>query len=199
MVREFHTPSRVFCEHRRSVDIQDSRVSGTCIPIGTGARGVFRLLWGARMPDETSDESETESMQSMEYETTPMAVAYALLEQTFREDMTADSADAAHHVSGGAMQRLASCMGHCDVKSAVRVVEEDVTTRLQSKLPLLFVYDVVRCDEDFDSLRFVLDAERPPLSSATDFETKYKITPKLTFKLRTSRSHTEVNWWAGRY
>ena len=71
-------------------------------------------------------------------------------------------------------------------------------TDVLGKKKVLFVYDLVANDSDFDTLRFTLDAVRPPRSSAL-FEKLYGLPRFLQFEKSARRAPESVDMWAGIY
>ena len=63
---------------------------------------------------------------------------------------------------------------------------------------VLFVYNIVANDADFDTLRFTLDAVRPPRSSAL-FEKLYGLPRFLQFEQSARRAPESVDMLAGIY
>ena len=97
------------------------------------------------------------------------------------------------------MERLTSNMNRNDVAAASDAAR--VYTHLHRRLgkKVLFVYDLVANDSDFDTcLRFTLDAVRPPRSSAL-FEKLYGLPRFLQFEKSAQRAPESVDMWAGIY
>ena len=63
---------------------------------------------------------------------------------------------------------------------------------------LLFVYDLIGRDSNFDSLRFVMDAVRPPKTSA-NFEKDFGLPRYLTFEKHSERPRDPIDFWSGIY
>ena len=97
------------------------------------------------------------------------------------------------------MERLTSHMNRNDVAAASDAAR--VYTHLHRRLgkKVLFVYDLVAAnDSDFDTLRFTLDAVRPPRSSAL-FEKLYGLPRYLKFEKSSRRAPASVDMWEGIY
>ena len=116
-----------------------------------------------------------------------------LLEMTSRQSLVADEespqTDDAWWV-GGAMPRLAESMG--DVALATRIAHD--YSGWQSHGPILFVYDIVKCDSPFRHLRYVLDAGRPPLQehlADEHFLIEFSIPRRLSFIPRAPRQKND--------
>ena len=100
--------------------------------------------------------------------------------------------------AGGLMERLSSHLDRNDSAGAVRAAREHTHLHKRAGKKLLFVYDLVASDSGFDTLKYVLDAVRPPFTSAT-FEQIYGIPRYLQFERRSERANESVDVWAGIY
>ena len=96
------------------------------------------------------------------------------------------------------MERLTKHMNRNDPVSAAHAVSEHVYFQKRVGKRILFVYDVISCDADFSSLRFVLDAVRPPETNAR-FEQIYGIPRYLKFDRVSERASVPVDFWHGVY
>ena len=200
-IRDIDTPEIVFCERHSRVSANDARVTGTCVPMCTGTKGEYQLLWGVGA--ERGGEPETAEGEGDE-STTPLARVYELLEHHFRHEMDAcsDSQDGEDSWwTGGAMQRLASAMANVEGYAAVSVANDYQASRLQANESILFVYDFATCETGFDALRFVCDAGRKPLKplGAEAFEETFGLPRELQFVPRRAREKWTQDWWAGVY
>ena len=149
-------------------------------------------MYGAGDVDDDSEGSQDED--DVGYETTPMAAVYALLEKHLQID---DSQEDAWH-AGGLMERLTKHMNRNDHISAAHAVSEHTYFQKRVGKPLLFVYDVISSDAEFSSLRFTVDAVRPPDTSAK-FEKLYGIPRLLKFEMASDRPSVPVDFWCGIY
>ena len=150
------------------------------------------LLWGADAGDSDSDDDDDTLSE------TPRASVYALLEKHFSlgldgTDETPQNSDAMY--PGGAMEKCrASIRG--SRAGAINNLRATLVSRLATSKPLLYVYDFCSCRCDFDSLRFVRDAARPPLKADVKyFKLVYGLPAKLEFTRRV-RSPFSSDWWA---
>jgi len=200
-VRAVETPELQFCDHCNLHSAEDARMSGACVPVGGGSRGKYMLLWGASI-----QEIEESDMDNKEYEQTPLAHAYALLDKHFRHELeTSDETpqnDDAMWI-GGAMYRLAGAMAKRDPCSvATQLATEHQACRINSSESLLFVYDFCMCNSLFESLRFVRNAGRPPLKTNLDdehFMKIYGLQAKLSFEPHRLHEPVTMDWWEDVY
>ena len=106
-------------------------------------------------------------------------------------------------LSGGALRRLTQAMAQRHISRAFKMVTQTQASRLHSQMPLLFVYDFVTCEASFDTLRFVRDAGRPPLTSVLcekHFVEVFGLPRKLSFdKQHRYASRSPTKWWEGVY
>ena len=96
------------------------------------------------------------------------------------------------------MERLTSHMNRNDDAAASDAAREHTQLHRRLGKKVLFVYDLVANDADFDTLRFTLDAVRPPRSSAL-FEKLYGLPRFLQFEKSARRAPESVDMWAGIY
>ena len=89
-------------------------------------------------------------------------------------------------------------MNKNDVSAANGTARDYASFRRRLGKKILFVYDLVGCDSAFDSLRFVIDAVRPPQTGA-HFENEYGIPRYLTFEKHSDRPQVPVDFWHGIY
>ena len=96
------------------------------------------------------------------------------------------------------MERLTKHMNRNDHVNALHAVSEHAYFQKRVGKRILFVYDVISCDADFSSLRFVVDAVRPPETNAR-FEQLYGIPRLLKFERAIDRPSVPVDFWRGIY
>ena len=96
------------------------------------------------------------------------------------------------------MERLTKYMNKNDPGRATGAARDYAGFHRRIGKKLLFVYDLVGCDSTFDSLRFVLDAVRPPQTSAT-FEKDFNLPRYLKFERHSERQPVAVDFWCGIY
>ena len=161
--------------------------------VSTGLKDEYTLLWGAGDLDDDSEGSNDED--EVGYETTPLAAIYALLEKHLQID---DSHGDDCWFAGGLMERLTKHMNRNDHVSAAHAMSEHTYFQKRVGKRILFVYDLVGCESDFGSLRFVIDAVRPPETSVK-FEQLYGIPRQLTFERVVDRPSGPVDFWRGIY
>ena len=192
-LRHVDVPSVWMCPEHRYLNAEDARKSGACVAVSTSNREEYTLLLGAG--DSESDTEGSQDEDDTGYETAPIASVYQLLEQYLAMDQS-QGLDCRY--AGGLMERLSSHMDRNDSTGAARAAREH--TRLHQRLgkKLLFVYDLVASDSDFDTLKYVLDAVRPPYTCAA-FEHVYGIPRYLQFERRSERAIESVDIWAGIY
>ena len=161
--------------------------------VSTGLKDEYTLLWGAGDLDDDSEGSNDED--EVGYETTPLAAIYALLEKHLQID---DSQGEDAWFAGGLMERLTKHMNRNDHANALHAVSEHTYFLKRVGKRILFVYDVISVDADFNTLRFVLDAVRPPETNAR-FEQLYGIPRLLKFERAVDRPYVPVDFWRGIY
>jgi hypothetical protein len=171
-------------------------LTATCLPL-VCENGHYVLLWGA-----DADESEDEEDDTGGVSETPRASVYALLEQHFASELesgtdeTPQNSDAMY--PGGAMEQCRTSM-RGSKSGTYNKLRATMVSRLVKRRPLLYVYDLCSCRTEFDQLRFVVDAARPPLRAAVaDFKSAYGLSQKLEFTRR-SRARYASDWWASVY
>ena len=96
------------------------------------------------------------------------------------------------------MQWITQFMNKNDVTAASGAARDYTTFQKRGAKKLHFVYDLIGCDSAFDSLRFVLDAVRPPKTSA-HFEKDFNLPRFLTFEKHSERQPVAVDFWCGIY
>ena len=96
------------------------------------------------------------------------------------------------------MARLTKYMNKNDPGRATGVARDHAGLHRRLGKKLLFVYDLVGCDSTFDSLRFVIDAARPPQTSA-NFDKDFGIPRYLTFEKHSDRPPVDTDFWHGIY
>ena len=96
------------------------------------------------------------------------------------------------------MERLTKHMNRNDHANALHAVSEHTYYQKRVGKRILFVYDVISVDADFNTLRFVLDAVRPPETNAR-FEQLYGIPRLLKFERAVDRPYVPVDFWRGIY
>ena len=192
-------PSIRFCEKRSRIDALPAKVTGTCVPL-VCENGHYMLLWGADVNNSDSDDDDDDDDDAISE--TPRASVYALLEKHFAlgldgTDETPQNSDAMY--PSGAMEKCKTSMQGSNT-SVLNNLKATLVSRLASSKPLLYVYDFCSCRCDFDSLRFVRDAARPPLKAADvkDFKSVYGLPAKLEFTRRV-RAPFSCDWCASVY
>ena len=89
-------------------------------------------------------------------------------------------------------------MNKNDFSAASGAVREYTSFQKRGAKKLHFVYDLIGCDSTFDSLRFVIDAVRPPQTSA-NFEKEFGLPRALTFEKHSERPPVQIDFWYGIY
>ena len=195
IAREVSLPSIRFCEKHSRIDALPAKATGTCVPLVI-ENGHYMLLWGADADTSDSDSDHEDTLSE-----TPRASVYALLEKHFAlgldgTDETPQNNDAMY--PGGAMEKCKASI-RASRAGAINNLRASLVSRLAANRPLLYVYDFCSCHTDFDSLRFVRDAARPPLKAdVKDFKLVYGLPAKLEFTRRV-RSPFSCDWWASVY
>ena len=96
------------------------------------------------------------------------------------------------------MERLSNHMSRNDSAGASLAARAHAGFHTHAGNKLLFVYEVVAVDSEFTSLRFVLDAVRPPFTSAA-IEKVYGLPRYLQFERSSERAAESVDIWSGIY
>ena len=96
------------------------------------------------------------------------------------------------------MERLTSHMNRNDSTAASHAARDHTQLHKRAGKKLLFVYDLVGHESDFDALRFTLSAVIPPNSTAL-FEKLYGLPRSLNFEKSSRRAPESVDMWAGIY
>ena len=192
-LRHVDVPSVWMCPEHGCLNADDARKSGACVAVPTGIRDEYTLLWGAGESDSDSEPSQDEDDTG--YVTAPIASVYQLLEKYLALD---NSQGDDSWFAGGLMERLSNQMNRNDSAGASLAAREHARFHTHVGKKLLFVYDLVAADSEFTSLRFVLDAVRPPFTSAA-FEKVYGLPRYLQFGRSSERATESVDIWAGIY
>ena len=125
-----------------------------------------------------------------------------ILEKKFNSEIDNEVPDDEGTWQGGVIHRIAtSIQRRSGVQPARDVADASVSYRLRHRMPVSFVYDVVKCSLSFAELRFVSDAGRPPLDNLPDeeFKSLYSISKRLQFRASVMRDPTPSDWWSQVY
>ena len=83
--------------------------------------------------------------------------------------------------------------------SGISHLRATLISRMAMRKKLLYVYDFCTCHTEFDNLRFVLNAARPPLKAdLKHFKSVYGLPATLEFSRRVRAPYT-CDWWATVY
>jgi len=192
-LRHVDVPVVTICHQHECVDAENARKTGAVLAVSTGLKDEYTLLWGAGDLDDDSEGSQ--DADEVGYDTTPLAAIYALLEKHLQID---DSQGEDAWFAGGLMERLTKHMNRNDHANALHAASEHAYFLKRVGKRILFVYDVISVDADFNTLRFVLDAVRPPETNAM-FEQLYGIPRLLKFERAVDRPYVPVDFWRGIY
>ena len=163
------------------------------LAVSTGMRDQYTLLWGAG-EDDSDSEGEFDDDEPG-YKTDPVAAIYALLEKHLQVESSQNDDS---WWAGGLMQRLTKHMNKNDASAASGTARDYASFHKRIGKQILFVYDLLGCESQFDSLRFVIDAVRPPQTSA-NFEKDFGLPRCLTFEKHSDRPPVPVDFWHGIY
>ena len=191
-IRQLAAPEIKCCENHRRHYTECSPVANACIPLSTGAKDQYWLLWGVAAKVDSpacrdillADEAEEEGS----YEKTPLARIYEIMRKNTDRKFEADDA-----ANGGFLKTLAGRVA-IDIRYAIDLVHTQLTN---DRAELRLVYHVVRDTTTFEQLSWILDAARKPLQQlpAQEFEQKYLLPRHVEFKGR-QRRHTVVkDYW----
>ena len=188
------------CEkHNRAV----ADAHGACVPLASGRRDECNLLWGIeKAPEETDEDSEEDTEEEEEetnYQVTPLAEIISLLEKVHARDALVEDGPQDGWFRGGIMEKLSSHMKKSHSRDCYKVCVEAQTVRCNAGKPLLFVWDMVTPEAPFDSMKYVIDAARPPLEDCKNFEAKYGIPRRISFAPRDMRPPMAMDLFAGVY
>ena len=161
--------------------------------MSTGLRDQYTLLWGAG-EDDSESEGEWDD-EDAAYQTAPLASIYSLLERHLQIESSQNDDS---WWSGGLMERLTKYMNKNDPGRATGAARDYAGFHRRLGKKLLFAYDLIGCDSTFDSLRFVIDAVRPPHTSA-NFEKDFGLPRYLTFEKHSDRPPDPTDFWYGIY
>jgi hypothetical protein len=190
-IRQLAPPEIKCCEKHKRLYTESPHVSNACIPVSTGAKDEYWLLWGVDAKEDSSSASGSEDSVAEEegsFETTPLARIYEIMRKNTDREFEADDA-----ATGGIMKTLAG-----RVASDIRYAVDLVIAQLSSgKAELRLVYHVVRDTTTFEQLSWILDAARKPLQQLPpqDFERKYALPRHLEFKNRGRREAVVNDYW----
>ena len=163
------------------------------LAVSQGLRDQYTLLWGAGEDDSDSEGEFDEDEPG--YKTDPMAAIYALLEKHLQVESSQNDDS---WWAGGLMQRLTKHMNKNDASAANGTARDYASFHIRLGKKILFVYDLVGCESTFDSLRFVVDAVRPPQTGA-NFENEFGLPRYLAFEKHSDRPPVPVDFWHGIY
>ena len=171
----------------------DARKTGAVLAVSRGVRDEFTLLWGAG-EDESDSEGEFDE-EDAGYQTAPIASIYALLDKHLQIESSQNDDS---WWAGGLMQRLTKHMHNHGPDRASGAARDYAGVHKRLGRKLLFVYDLVGCESTYESLRFVIDAARPPHSGVT-FERDFGLPRYLSFANHSERPAMSVDFWHGIY
>ena len=172
--------------------------TATCVHVPTGKAGEYTLLWGIQEPHGIEEDVSTESgtdETSGYYEVTPLAAIYQMLQKIQRQDASDPAPPEDGWWRGGVMERMAkSPSPHLD---ALEIHAMRTTTGHS----VMYLWDMVTPEAPgLETLKYVLDAARPPLQDCPEFEKKYGISRYLTFSRQEHRVPPEnINAFEGVY
>ena len=192
-LRHVDVPAVWICHDHRCVNAEDARNTFAALAVSTGLRDEYTLLWGAGEDDSDSEGEFNEDDAG--YQTDPIATIYSLLEKHLQIESSQNDDS---WWAGGLMQRLTKHMNKNDVSAANGEARDYAGVHRRVGKPLLFMFDLVGCDSDFDSLRFVVDAARPP-HSAANFERDFGLPRYLIFEKHNERPAMCMDFWRGIY
>ena len=165
------------------------------------AGGAYKLLWNAIATEPEISDSDCDDIVE-DYTATPLAAVYNLLEKKFNSEIDNEVPDDEGTWQGGVVHRIATSMQRWgSVKPALEVADASLGYRLRRRMPVSFVYDMLKCSVSFAELRFVSDAGRPPLGNMPDeeFESLYSIARRLRFRANAMRDPSPSDWWSQVY
>ena len=165
-----------------------------CVPVNVSKQGLT-LVWASqatRQPHQDTPED------SEEYSCTPLESVAALLADIIARDM----ADPIH--ADEFAWWLGGVVPKCSTKPiyrAIEAVDANVRQRLRHGNHMHFVYDLVPATTPLTSLRFVLDAGRPPLRSVAEepFQEAYGLDKTLMFKNAKPKEVKPSDLWSTLY
>ena len=96
------------------------------------------------------------------------------------------------------MERLSNQMNRNDSAGASLAAREHARFHTYVGKKLVFVYDLVASNATFSDLKFVLNAVRPPFTSAA-FEKVYGLPRYLQLERSSERAAESVDIWTGIY
>ena len=193
-IRQLMPPEVKYCDKHNKAYGEDPHVSNACIPVSTGAKDDYWLLWGLDAKEESSstESTDTEDEEEGSYEKTPLARVYELFQKYVDREFEVDDA-----ANGGALKTLA-----CKVAGDMRCAVDLVIAQLASgKAELRLVYQVCAEKTTFEQLGWILDAGRKPLETLppAEFEAKYTLPRYLAFKQREPREAVLKDYWGNIY
>ena len=163
-----------------------------CFPIVL--RTSAMIIWGLPSKAQVVEEEQ----DSSEYSTTPMESVQSLLKEVSKRNAN-DSEQASEFQwwLGGAFRQSSNK----PVFRALCQVDADVYQRIDSRVSLHFVYDLVAAATSFNDLKFVLDAGRCPLRDIPSdvFKETYGIKKELSFKRAEKREAKPTDLWSVLY
>ena len=167
-------------------------MSNACIPVSTGAKDEYWLLWGMDCPP-SSEASGTEVDEEVgSYEQTPLVRVYKLFQKYVDREFEVDDA-----ACGGALRTLA-----CKVARDIRCAVDQVIAQLANgKAELRLVYQIVKEQTTFEQLSWILDAGRKPFEALPSdaFEERYALPRYLAFRQREQREAEAMDYWTNVY
>ena len=163
-----------------------------CFPIVL--RTSAMIIWGLPSKAQVVEEEH----DSSEYSTTPMESVQSLLKEVSKRNANdSDQASQFQWWLGGAFRQSSNK----PVFRALCQVDADVYQRIDSRVSLHFVYDLVTNATSFQDLKFVLDAGRCPLRDipSSVFKETYGLTKELSFKRAEKREANPTDLWSVLY
>ena len=198
LARSVRSPETWKCERHSKLFCEGAFLTGACCaPISKGTPGEYWICWGVHdTHPPPSNDGEVEGG----YEATPLAQIHMMLDKLHAQDALADTTSEEGWFRGGVMQRI-SCSMKRDTLDATRVALTAHQARAAKGNHLHFVWDVVSTEAAFDSLRYTLDAARPPLCDRPDdfFTKAYGMPRRLSFTPQQKRVPLEADMFEGIY
>ena len=192
-LRHVDVPAVWMCHEHGCMNAEDARKTGSVLAVSSGVRDEYTLLWGAG-EDESDSEGSHDDDDAL-YQTAPISSVYALLERHLQIESSQNDDS---WWAGGLMERLTKHTNKNDVSAASGAARDYAGFHKRVGKKLHFVYDLVGCESPFDSLRFVVDAVRPPQTRAS-FERDFGLPRFLAFEKYNERPAASVDFRHGVY
>ncbi len=203
-MRSARLPKLESCEKCNVVTADMTAQSGSPVLLHSGVPKTYHLIWAVALPEDgwpeldcDSDEDGCEDLAG--YTCTPLARAYDLLSHLLDQQLL-ENPDG--HLKSGVASRFSARVAQQNGEVCAATCRRHYDRALACKRRVQFVWDLVSCHANFESLAGILDASKIPTLAASGEWQKTCGVPKLLTESITAappRQPIEIDWLRGVY